>query len=99
MVDQIVDGPMTGHASIGQADRLAVIAEATNTPIMLQKNGGTINQGFQAYEAAVFKMATLDHCNLARQWTDDVTNETLPIVDGHVPVPKVPGLGITLNYE
>ena len=99
MAKGIVDGLMAGHAAIGAATKIASIAAANNTPIMLQQAGGTINQAFLAHEAAVFEMATIDHVNLARLWKDDVTNETMPIVDGHVKVPEGPGLGVTLNRD
>jgi L-alanine-DL-glutamate epimerase-like enolase superfamily enzyme len=97
MVDHLCDGYMAGHASVGHALRVAAVAEATNTPFMLQQVGGTINQAFLAHEAAVFKMATLDHVNLAHLWKEDVTTETMPIVSGSVQVPKGPGLGVTLD--
>ncbi len=73
MVKGIVDGLMAGHAPIGSAAKVAGVAEATNTPIMLQQAGGTINQAFLAHEVAVFKMATIDHVNLARLWNDDIS--------------------------
>ena len=99
MVQGICDGLMSGHAAVGATAKTAAVAETTNTPIMLQHVGGTINQAFVAHQAAVFKMATMDHVNLARLWKDDVTNETMPIVDGHVQVPRGPGLGVTINRE
>ena len=99
MVKGIVDGFMAGHAPIGKAIHQAEVAEATNTPIMLQQAGGTINQAYLAHEAAVFKMATIDHVNLARLWKDDITNETMQIDNGYVEVPKGPGLGVTINRE
>ena len=42
----LCDGFMGGHASIGLAMKLAALAEASNTPFMLQQTGGTINQAF-----------------------------------------------------
>jgi hypothetical protein len=99
MTDHLCDGLMTGHASIGIAAKVAAIAESTNTPIMLQQAGGIINQACLAHEAAVFKMATLDHVNLCHLWNDDVTEETMPIVAGSIQVPKGPGLGVTLDRE
>jgi hypothetical protein len=99
IVKGVCDGLMSGHAAVGAAAKTAAVAEATNTPIMLQNAGGTLNQAFLSHQAAAFKMATIDHVNLARLWKDDVTNESMPIVDGHVEVPTGPGLGITLNRE
>ena len=99
MIERLCDGYMAGHAPVGSAAKLAAIAEATNTPIMFQNSGGTINQAFQAHETAVFKMAVLDHVNVVHLWKDDVTAETMPVVSGSVRVPDGPGLGVTLDRE
>jgi len=93
------DGLMTGHAAVGSAAKVAAIAEHVNKPIMLQNAGGTMNQAFQAHQAAVFKMATIDHVNLARLWKDDVVEQAMPIRDGFVDVPKGPGLGVTVDDD
>jgi L-alanine-DL-glutamate epimerase-like enolase superfamily enzyme len=97
MLHNLSDGFMAGHAPVGEAMRLAAIAESTNTPFMLQQPGGTINQAFLAHEAAVFKMATLDHVSLCNIWKEDVTAENMPVVSGSVEVPNGPGLGLTLD--
>ncbi|MBM4076388.1 MAG: hypothetical protein FJ267_12205, partial [Planctomycetes bacterium] len=99
LVDRVVDGLMAGHASVGEAAKVASIADSVNLPIMLQQCGGTINQAFLAHEAAVFKMATIDHCSLLKLWKDDITNETFTVTDGHIEVPRGPGLGVTINHE
>ena len=93
------DGLMTGHAAVGSAAKVAAVAEQVNKPIMLQNAGGTLNQAFQVHQAAIFKMATIDHVNLARLWKDDVTKQTMPIRDGFVEVPKGPGLGISIDGD
>ena len=97
MAKGLVDGLMSGHAAVGAAAKTAALAEHTGTPIMLQNCGGNLNQAFLAHQAAVFKMATIDHVNLARLWKDDVVREVMPIDDGHVQVPTGPGLGVTLD--
>ena len=97
MVDRLCDGYMAGHAAIGVAMRAAAVAETTNTPFMLQQGGGAINLAFLAHEVATFKMAVLDHVNLANLWKDDVTTEGLAVVGGSVAVPQGPGLGVTLD--
>jgi hypothetical protein len=99
MIEKRCDGLMAGHAAVGAAAKVAAVAEHTNIAIMLQQCGGTINQAFLAHEAAVFKMATLDHVNLSHLWQDDVTVETMPVVDGSVEVPSGPGLGVTLDRK
>ena len=97
MVKGNCDGYMGGHAAVGVAAKLAAVAEMTRTPIMLQNCGGIINQAFQAHQAAVFKMATIDHVNVCHLWKEDVTVEQMPVVGGCVRVPDGPGLGITLD--
>ena len=99
MLERLCDGFMAGHAPVGEAMRLAAIAESTNTPFMLQQCGGTINQAFLAHEAAVFRMATIPHVDLAHLWTDDITVERMPVLGGSVAVPEGPGLGVTLDRE
>ena len=95
----LCDGFMAGHAPVGMAAKLAGMAEANNTPFMLQQAGGTINQAFLAHEAAVFKMAVLDHVNLCHLWKEDVTVETMPVVNGSVQVPDKPGLGVAIDRQ
>lgn len=99
MTDGLCDGLITGHAPIGHAARVATIAEHTQTPFMLQQCGGTINQAFLAHEAAVFRMATLEHVNLCHLWEDDVTTERMPVIGSSIAVPKGPGLGVELDRD
>ena len=99
MLNHLCDGFMAGHAPIGESMKLAALAETTNTPFMLQQAGGVINQAFLAHEAAVFKMATIDHVDLCHLWEDDVTEETMPVIGGSVEVSNKPGLGVTLNRQ
>lgn len=99
MIHNLCDGFMAGHAPVGQAVNLAALAQATNTPFMLQQCGGTINQSFLAHEAAVFSKAVIDHVSLCHLWKDDVTVESMPVVGGSIQVPDKPGLGVTLDRE
>ena len=99
MTDGRVDGYMAGHATIGNAIRIAALAEHAARPFMLQQGGSYINQAFLAHEAAVFPNATLDHVNLAELWTEHTTREQMPIRDGSIAVPDGPGLGVTVDVE
>ncbi len=99
MVKGLVDGYMAGHAPIGMGLKLGAVAEMTNTPIMYQQAGGTINQAFLAHEVSVVKTATIDHVNLCHLWKEDVTVEAMPVVGGSVQVPQGPGLGVTLDRD
>ena len=99
MGDHLYDGYMAGHAAIGVAAKSAAVAEATNTPFMLQQGGGTINLAFLAHEVAAFKMAVLDHVNLDNLQKDDVTTERISVRSGSIPVSDGPGLGVTLDRD
>jgi len=99
MIKGLVDGYMAGHAPIGSGLKLAGVAELTDTPIMYQQAGGTINQAFLAHEVAVVRMATIDHVNLCHLWKEDVTTQTMPVIGGSVQVPVGPGLGIELDRD
>ena len=97
MVRGNADGHMAGHAPVGSAITVAGIADHVKKPFMLQQCGGYINQAFLAHEASVFRMATIDHVNLAELWVDDVVKETMPIDEGAIDVPRGPGLGVTVD--
>jgi hypothetical protein len=84
---------------VGQAAKVAAVAESLNLPLLIQQTGGTINQAFLVHEASVFKPVTLAHVTLCHLWKDDITVETMPVVGGSVAVPKGPGLGVTLDRE
>lgn len=95
----LCDGVIGGHSPVGFAMKQAALAEATNTPLMLQQCGGTINRAFLAHESAVFKMATLDHIDLCDLWKEDVTAESMPVVNGSIRVLEKPGLGVTIDRQ
>lgn len=99
MVERIVDGYMAGHAPIGLAMKVGAISEATNTPVMYQQSGGTINQAFLAQEVAVVRKAEIDHVNVCHLWKEDVTTESMPVVSGSVHVPDGPGIGVKLDRD
>ena len=99
IVNGAADGFMAGHAPVGQAIKVAGIAEHVNKPIMLQQAGTYINQAFLAHEACVFPTAIMDQVNLAELWSDHVTMETMPIQDSSIAVPDGPGLGVNVDME
>lgn len=99
IVQGAADGFMAGHAPIGQAMKIAAIAEQMQKPLMLQQAGSYINQAFLAHEAAVFPTATMDQVNLAELWKEHVTHEEMPITDGSIALPDGPGLGVTVDRE
>ena len=99
MIKGLADGYMAGHAPIGPALKVGAVAGMTDTPIMYQQCGGTINQAFLAHEVAVVPTATIDHVNCCHLWKEDVTARTMPVVSGSVQVPEAPGLGVDLDRD
>ena len=99
LIEKAADGCLISRFPIPEAVRAAHVAEAANSPFMLQHVGGNITLAFLAHEASVFKMATLAHIHCSHLWKDDVTEETLPVVGGSVKVPEGAGLGVTLDRE
>ena len=93
----LVDGYMASHAAIGNAVRVAAMVEEIQMPMMVQQCGGTVNLAFLAHLASVFPTATIDHVNLAHLWQEEITDQLMPVSDGHVRVPDGPGLGIPVN--
>jgi glucarate dehydratase len=99
LLEKAADGCVVSRAPIPEAVRAASLAEAANAPFMLQHVGGNLTLAFLAHEAAVLRMATIDHVNCCHLWKDDVTVERLPVVGGRVRVPDGPGLGVTLDRD
>jgi L-alanine-DL-glutamate epimerase-like enolase superfamily enzyme len=99
MIKGLTDGYMAGHAPIGTGLKVGAVAAMTDTPIMYQQCGGTVNQAFLAHEVAVVPTATIDHVNLCHLWKEDVTVQTMPVVGGSVQVPEGPGLGVDLDRD
>ena len=99
LVERAADAALFSRFPLPEAIRAAHVAEAANSPFMLQHVGGNITLAFLAHEASVFKMAKMAHIHCSHLWKDDVTTAELPVVGGSVQVPKGPGLGVKLDRQ
>ncbi len=93
------DAYMLGHSQIGTAMRRAGLFAAGNIPFMLQNVGGTITLAMTTHMMAAFPSATFHTISATETWKSDVVNERLEPINGLVPVPEQPGLGLTLDRE
>ena len=91
------DAYIRGHQKIGPVMRQAGLFAAGNIPFMLQNVGGNITRAMVVHMMAAFPTATLHAHNDTETWKSDVVEEWLEPVNGFVPVPEGPGLGLTLD--
>ena len=89
-------GRVGGHA---EARRVHDVAAAFDAPVWC---GGMVESGIG--RAHNIHLATLpnfskpgDTSSASRYWDADIVNEPLETVDGMMPVPAGPGIGVTLN--
>lgn len=88
---------MLGHARIGEAQRRAGLFAAANLPFMLQNVGGNITRAMTCHMMAAFPTATFHFHSDTEIWKTDVVHERLEPLNGLVPVPQGPGLGLSLD--
>jgi len=89
-------GRVGGHT---EARRVHDVAAAFDAPVWC---GGMVESGIG--RAHNIHLATLpnfskpgDTSSASRYWDADIVNEPLETVDGMMPVPAGPGIGVTLN--
>ena len=66
-----------------------------NIQVILQHESGTLGKAMAMHMAAVLPSHSAHSINLDDQYEEDVTTETIPVVEGSSPVPT----GIGLGYE
>ena len=66
-----------------------------NLQVILQHESGTLGKAMAMHMASVLPTHTSHSINLEDQYEEDVTTESIPVVDGSSPVPQ----GIGLGYE
>jgi L-alanine-DL-glutamate epimerase-like enolase superfamily enzyme len=99
VVRRAADGYMMGHAKIGTAIRKAGLFGELDLPFMLQNVGGEITRTMTSHMHAAFKTATWHtHCD-AETWRDDVVTKRIDPINGLIPVPEKPGLGVSIDRE
>ena len=70
-----------------------------NTQVILQFEGGTFGKAMTMHMAAVLPTHTAHYINLDDQYAEDITTETIPVIEGSSPVPEGPGLGFDVDED
>ncbi len=70
-----------------------------NMQTIMQHEAGTLGKAFALHTAAVLRTADGHSINLDDQYEEDVTTETIPIIEGYSPVPEGPGLGFEVDED
>lgn len=68
-----------------------------NLQVILQFEGGTLGKAMALHMAAVLPTHTAHSINLDDQYAEDITTETIPVIEGSSPVPEGPGLGFEVD--
>ncbi|MFC1526655.1 enolase C-terminal domain-like protein, partial [Candidatus Latescibacterota bacterium] len=68
-----------------------------NVQVILQYEAGTLGKAMAMHMAAVLPTHTAHSINTDDQYAEDITTETIPVVEGSSPVPDGPGLGYEVD--
>ena len=70
-----------------------------NTQVLLQYESGTLGKAMALHMAAVLPTHGAHSINLDDQYEEDITTETIPVIEGFSPVPEGPGLGVEVDEK
>ena len=70
-----------------------------NIQTLIQQSGGTLMKALTLHQAAVLPSATAHTINLDDQYSEDITTERIPVIEGFSPVPEAPGLGFEVDED
>ncbi|MEW6754489.1 MAG: mandelate racemase/muconate lactonizing enzyme family protein [Candidatus Latescibacterota bacterium] len=79
--------------------RTANLTAAFNKPFWLQLVGTGITTAYAAHLGSVLTHAQLPYITCHELWEHDLLTRRLELVDGYLPVPQGPGLGIQVSEE
>ncbi len=83
---------------IGELMRMALTAHAYLRPVAPHNVNGPVGNAMTLHAAAALpNVNILETCSVDAPWRQEVTSESVEIVDGQMLVPDRPGLGIELN--
>lgn len=81
-----------------EAKKVAAWAEIYDVAIAPHNMSGPVATAASVHLAATLpNFLILEYCWGATPWRDELVNGSEIVVDGHIPLPTAPGLGITLN--
>jgi L-alanine-DL-glutamate epimerase-like enolase superfamily enzyme len=92
------DGFVIGGC-VTEVTRQAALAAAFNKPFWLQMVGTGITTTFAAHIGSVLSHAQLPYITCHELWEDDLLKQPIRVVDGYMPVPDKPGLGVEVDEK
>ncbi|MEE2659449.1 MAG: enolase C-terminal domain-like protein [Candidatus Latescibacterota bacterium] len=107
IVDHFNEQILHAHASDGfvvgstlqETIRAATLASEFRTPFWLQLVGTGITTAYAAHLGAVLLHAQLPSITCHELFESDLLTERIDVVDGYMPVPDEPGLGVTIDEK
>jgi len=107
VVDHFTEEILHGRASDGfvigatlqETMRQATLASEFRTPFWLQLVGTGITTAYAAHLGAVLLHAQLPSITCHELFESDLLTERIDVVDGYMPVPDGPGLGVTIDEK
>lgn len=97
-VDQVSDGFVVGGGASGTT-RQAIMCAALNKPFWLQMVGSGMTTTFAAHIGSVLSHAQLPYITCHELWKTDLLKKRINVVDGYMPVPDKPGLGVEVDLK
>ena len=76
-----------------------ILAAQRNKPFWLQLVGTGINTAFAAHLGSVLTHAQLPYITCHELWQSDLLTKRIEVVDGYMPVPDKPGLGVAVDEK
>jgi len=87
------------EGGIGDTMATGFACGKANIQTILQFEGGTLGKAMALHMASVLPTHTAHMINLDDQYEEDITTETIPVIEGSSPVPKGPGLGFEVDED
>lgn len=96
---QIINPDIEWCGGISEAKKIATLAETYHVPVAFHNYGGPILSFASAHVAASLPnfMILETGRDLLEKWTAEFVTESIRISDGHMSIPKGPGLGTSLS--
>jgi L-alanine-DL-glutamate epimerase-like enolase superfamily enzyme len=76
-----------------------ILAAQRNKPFWLQLVGTGITTAFAAHLGSVLTHAQLPYITCHELWQSDLLTKRIEVVDGYMPVPDKPGLGVAVDEK
>lgn len=92
------DGFVIGGGASGTIQQ-GILAAQHNKPFWLQLVGTGITTAFAAHLGSVLTHAQLPYITCHELWQSDLLTKRIEVINGYMPVPDKPGLGVTVDEK